>query len=217
MQLYMDRNETARAVESHTGIDRQMTQMVWDRLEEQNPVFFQQYYIRVVLKQQILRFNQLLEQQHRAMNFPPVPAKQQMSMELAAETAPHNGDSPLSVMNFENEADSDKLPAIPAGSVGLGEVAGSAPHLVPGGSLPRSSLEAQGMRINAALDSAQRPISQVPNLTAGGHHAGNIRGPFQPSTSMAQSLSCFDINLEASVQEALANLALDQGPPSVDL
>ncbi|KAI6677613.1 hypothetical protein NL676_038409 [Syzygium grande] len=85
-----------------------------------------------------------------------------MSMEVS-DTAPQNN-SPESETNYENETESDKLPATPVGSVGSDEVAGPAPHLVAGGSLARSSLEAQGMRINAALDAAHMPISQVPNL-----------------------------------------------------
>ncbi|KAF8012547.1 hypothetical protein BT93_I0649 [Corymbia citriodora subsp. variegata] len=174
MQLYMDRHETACAVEIHTGIDRQITQMVWDRMEEQNPVFFRHYYIRVALKRQILQFNQLLEQQHQAMNFPP------------------QNDSPVSMTNPENEAKSDQIP----GCVGSEEVVGSVPHPAPCSSLAHSSLEAQGARITATLDSAETPISQVPNLIAGGHLAGNFRGPFQPSSSMAQSLSHVDSNLE---------------------
>ncbi|KAF7847297.1 hypothetical protein BT93_L3110 [Corymbia citriodora subsp. variegata] len=72
------------------------------------------------------------------------------------------------------------------------------------------------MTITATLDSAETPISQVPNLIAGGHLDGNFRGPFQPSSSMAQSLSRVDSNLEAFAQEALANLALDQGSRSAD-
>ncbi|KAI6693372.1 hypothetical protein NL676_021082 [Syzygium grande] len=59
------------------------------------------------------------------------------------------------------QAESDKLPVIPVGFVRSEEVAGSAPHLVPGGNLACPSLEAQGMRI----DSANVPISQVLNLT----------------------------------------------------
>lgn len=117
-------------------------------------------------------------------------AEEQMSKELE-ETVPqppvttnglsHQDDSPMSVMNCRNKAESDKLLAIPVGFVGSEEVVRSAPHLVPGGNLNCPSLEEQGMRINAALDAAHAPISHLSNLIDDGHRAANFRGPFQPS------------------------------------
>ena len=37
--------------------------VVWQRLEEENQEFFQFYYIRLALKEQIIRFNELLKKQ----------------------------------------------------------------------------------------------------------------------------------------------------------
>ncbi|GKV35291.1 hypothetical protein SLEP1_g43587 [Rubroshorea leprosula] len=42
--------------------------VVWDRLEEENQVFFQEYYQRLVLMDQINEFNRLLEKQLQLMN-----------------------------------------------------------------------------------------------------------------------------------------------------
>ncbi|XP_056164918.1 uncharacterized protein LOC130137500 [Syzygium oleosum] len=210
----MNREETARALEIHFRIDSHLTRMVWDKLEESNQEFFQNYYTRLALIQQIVRFNQLLEQQHQAMNSPPVPAEEQMSMEVS-ETAPQKN-SPESEMNYENEVESDKLPATPVGSVGSEEVAGSTPHLVAGGSLARSSLEAQGMRINAALDAAHMPISQVPNLLQVATKL-QTSGDLFNHQLMARSLSHLDIKAEASVQENLSNSASGQDSPSEDV
>ncbi len=42
--------------------------MVWNKLEEQNPQFFQLYYTSIKLKDQIVAFNYLVGQQVR-MNF----------------------------------------------------------------------------------------------------------------------------------------------------
>ncbi len=39
--------------------------MVWQKLEEQNPHFFQLYYISIKLKDQIVAFNYLVGQQVR--------------------------------------------------------------------------------------------------------------------------------------------------------
>lgn len=40
---------------------------MWQKLEEENPDFFRGYHLRLVLKDQIVRFNQLLEQQAELM------------------------------------------------------------------------------------------------------------------------------------------------------
>jgi len=40
---------------------------VWQKLEEENEEFFKAYYARLVLKQQILQFNKLLDQQVQLM------------------------------------------------------------------------------------------------------------------------------------------------------
>ncbi|XP_056164945.1 uncharacterized protein LOC130137509 [Syzygium oleosum] len=208
IQLYMDRDETAHALEIHFRIDSHLTRMVWDKLEESNQEFFQNYYTRLALKRQIGKINELLEQQHLDKNFPLVPAEQQMSMK-PQETAPL-ANSPVSKTSNENEAESSsKLPANPVSFVGSEEVVGS-DLLIPSGSLTRSSLE------NAALDTAHMPISRVPNLIAGGHHTANLRGPVQPSSSMAQSLSHLDSNPQASNQKDLSNFASGQGSQSAD-
>ena len=39
------------------------TSLVWQKLEEQNPDFFMAYHVRVKLKDQVVLFNHLLEQQ----------------------------------------------------------------------------------------------------------------------------------------------------------
>lgn len=41
---------------------------VWQKLEEENEEFFKAYYLRIKLKKQILKFNQLLEKQCCLMN-----------------------------------------------------------------------------------------------------------------------------------------------------
>ncbi|KAI6677612.1 hypothetical protein NL676_038408 [Syzygium grande] len=105
-----------------------------------------------------------------------------------------------SKMMMSRAESSSKLPANPVNFVGSEEVVGS-DLVIPSSSLARSSLE------NAALDTAHMPISRVPNLIAGGHHTANLRGPVQPSSSMAQSLSHLDSNPQASDQKDLANFA----------
>jgi hypothetical protein len=40
---------------------------VWQKLEEENHEFFKAYYVRLMLKNQIMAFNKLLEDQYRIM------------------------------------------------------------------------------------------------------------------------------------------------------
>ncbi|XP_048134941.1 uncharacterized protein LOC115733421 [Rhodamnia argentea] len=210
LQLYMNRNETAHTLEVQFGIDPRLTRLTWDKLAEDNPEFFQNYYTRLVLIKQINRFNELLEQQHRAMNIPLVP-EQQMSTELA-ETA-KQADSPVSITNNENEAQSDSNPV---SSVGSEVVVGFDLNLMPSDSPAQSPLEGQGMKTNAALDSALMQISQVPNLITGGSHTANFRGPAQPSSSMAGSSSHLDSNPEESGFHSRIMAAPDQNARSTE-
>jgi hypothetical protein len=53
---------------------------VWQKLEEQNPAFFQAYYVRLKVKEQITLFNHLLDQHvhlmHKLRNYSGPPHKQ---------------------------------------------------------------------------------------------------------------------------------------------
>ncbi|KAL3730853.1 hypothetical protein ACJRO7_027816 [Eucalyptus globulus] len=211
----MERRETVTALETHYGIDPALTRVVWDRLVTCNWDFFQEYFLRLVVKRQIVRFNQLLEQQHRAMSNLPVPVQQQQQtpMELD-ETAPQ-ADTPLSGTTNENEAECKSLPPNPVSFVGSED--GSEPNLVLGSSLAQSSSEGPEMRIDAAPDAAHMQISQVPNLIAGGDQAANFGGPVQHSSLATQSLSHLDSNREGPDQKDRANFASGQGSPSADL
>ena len=50
-------------LQQQAKVEPGFTQLVWQKLEEQNPDFFQAYYTRLKLKDQIVLFNHLLEQQ----------------------------------------------------------------------------------------------------------------------------------------------------------
>lgn len=61
-------------------VEASFTDLVWQKLEEQNPDFFRSYYTRLKLKDQIVMFNHVLEQQvsmvqrlQRAYYMPPAP------------------------------------------------------------------------------------------------------------------------------------------------
>uniref|UniRef100_A0A0D6R3J5 Angiotensin-converting enzyme 2 n=1 Tax=Araucaria cunninghamii TaxID=56994 RepID=A0A0D6R3J5_ARACU len=67
IKSYMTKNEIIQALSTHAKIDPCFTQLVWQRLEKENQDFFRKYYIWLKIKEQILLFNHLLEQQHQLM------------------------------------------------------------------------------------------------------------------------------------------------------
>ena len=67
LQLYMNKGEVVRTLSSRARIEPAFTTLVWKKLEEENSEFFRAYYIRLMLKRQIILFNHLLEQQCHLM------------------------------------------------------------------------------------------------------------------------------------------------------
>lgn len=63
LQLYMSQKEVVNTLQSKAKIEPGFTKLVWQKLEDQNPDFFKAYYTRLKLKDQIILFNHLLEQQ----------------------------------------------------------------------------------------------------------------------------------------------------------
>ncbi|PWA29496.1 hypothetical protein CTI12_AA626790 [Artemisia annua] len=64
---YMNKKETIDILYQQK-IEPAFTKIVWQTLEEQNQDFFKAYYPRLVLKEQIIRFNNLVGQQAAIMN-----------------------------------------------------------------------------------------------------------------------------------------------------
>lgn len=78
LQLYMNEREVVNTLLNQAKIEPGFTGLVWQKLEEQNPDFFKAYYTRLLVKQQITKFNELLRQQvelmqkMQATNGPPI-------------------------------------------------------------------------------------------------------------------------------------------------
>ncbi|XVF16993.1 hypothetical protein REPUB_Repub10bG0078800 [Reevesia pubescens] len=68
LQLYMTQKEVVETLLAQARIEPGFTELVWQKLEEENREFFQAYYLRLMVKQQIMEFNKLLEQQLRLMH-----------------------------------------------------------------------------------------------------------------------------------------------------
>ncbi|KAL2952585.1 hypothetical protein AAZX31_19G119100 [Glycine max] len=67
LQLYMSQKEVVETLLAQAKIEPGFTELVWQKLEEENEEFFKAYYARLVLKQQIMQFNKLLDQQVQLM------------------------------------------------------------------------------------------------------------------------------------------------------
>ncbi|KAL7134223.1 hypothetical protein ABFS83_11G012700 [Erythranthe nasuta] len=63
LQLYMSEREVVSTLLQQAEIEPGFTELVWHKLETENQEFFRAYHLRLIVKDQILRFNQLLEKQ----------------------------------------------------------------------------------------------------------------------------------------------------------
>lgn len=67
IQLHMSKNDAVTMLLRDARIQPSITELVWQRLEEENREFFNVYYIRLALKDQIKMFNELLKKQAELM------------------------------------------------------------------------------------------------------------------------------------------------------
>ncbi|CAN4118522.1 unnamed protein product [Withania somnifera] len=71
LQLYMNQEEVVRTLLHQAKIEPGFTELVWQKLEEENQEFFRAYHIRLMVKDQIERFNDLLARQVETMQMFP--------------------------------------------------------------------------------------------------------------------------------------------------
>ncbi|XP_019454662.1 PREDICTED: uncharacterized protein LOC109355863 isoform X3 [Lupinus angustifolius] len=74
LQLYMSQAEVVETLLNQAKIEPGFTELVWQKLEEENQEFFRAYYLMLMVKQQIQEFNSLLEQQVQLMHLQPTAA-----------------------------------------------------------------------------------------------------------------------------------------------
>ncbi|XP_042020993.1 uncharacterized protein LOC121768522 isoform X1 [Salvia splendens] len=67
LQLYMSEREVVNTLLHQAKIEPGFTELVWQKLEAENQEFFRAYHLMLIVKDQILRFNQLLEKQVELM------------------------------------------------------------------------------------------------------------------------------------------------------
>lgn len=67
LSQYMTQAEVIATLQVQADVDPALTCLVWSKLEEANPDFFLSYDVRLKLKDQIVAFNYLVEQQTRLL------------------------------------------------------------------------------------------------------------------------------------------------------
>ena len=60
LELYMTQQEIVKALSLQANIEPGLTNLVWEKLQEQNPDFFRAYGTRLRVKEQIREFNGLV-------------------------------------------------------------------------------------------------------------------------------------------------------------
>ncbi|XP_047333392.1 uncharacterized protein LOC124936906 [Impatiens glandulifera] len=63
IKRHMSLNETKNTLWLKAKINPAYTELAWKQLDKANPAFFKAYHYRLLVKDQIVRFNQLLERQ----------------------------------------------------------------------------------------------------------------------------------------------------------
>lgn len=67
LQLHMSQKEVINTLSHRAKIEPSFTELVWQKLEEENQEFFKAYHLRLIVKDQIMQFNSLLERQVELM------------------------------------------------------------------------------------------------------------------------------------------------------
>ncbi|KAI5561831.1 hypothetical protein POPTR_015G014550v4 [Populus trichocarpa] len=68
LQLYMNKKRVIRTVFEQVGIEPNVTSGVWDQMTRENAEFFEEYYKKLILIDQIEAFNRLVERQCHLQN-----------------------------------------------------------------------------------------------------------------------------------------------------
>ncbi|KAK1321399.1 hypothetical protein QJS10_CPA03g01709 [Acorus calamus] len=149
LQLYMNQKEVVETLLFQAKIEPGFTELVWQKLEEENQEFFKAYRVRLMLKHQIIMFNQLLGEQAALM-------VHQNSVRYASEhTASARSDnfcrplSPSAVVNGGRSSMYQSMQPVPDTSRHAGKIEIS-PHLLPSQNMPMELLPGMnGMTIKS--------------------------------------------------------------------
>ncbi|GFP80826.1 hypothetical protein PHJA_000225900 [Phtheirospermum japonicum] len=100
----MSQREVVSTLLHQAKIEPGFTELVWQKLEAENQEFFRAYHLRLIVKEQILRYNQLLERQVELMS--------QIS-QTGVVSIPHSNGSQIHSMH-NNTAYQSPQPGVPS-------------------------------------------------------------------------------------------------------
>eukprot|EP00727_Mastigamoeba_balamuthi_P006647 m51a1_g2602 hypothetical protein (308) ;mRNA; r:462247-463329 len=126
LQWYLGEGEVIETLFREAGIEPGLTALVWNKLLEQNPTFFRAYTTRVLLKEQVVAFNNLV--QHHA-------SVSQQQQQQAGQDGPSH--SATSALQLSESASPPQQAKSPGGASGLPVT--SPPMRLPLVSSPRAS------------------------------------------------------------------------------
>ncbi|XP_057437995.1 uncharacterized protein LOC130730104 isoform X8 [Lotus japonicus] len=205
LQLYMSRQEVVDKLVCQAKIEPSFTELVWQKLEEENEEFFRAYYTRLMLKQQIVEFNRLLDQQLHLMHSNSLSASNGSHNPAVASLPASNG-SHISAVSSLSNSNGSHIPTISSlpNSNGSHITAVSSLPISNGSHIPRipSLLNSNGSHITA--------VSSLPNSN-GSHIPTRHENPTCYSAERPQP-DLMSENMQHSVNSRLSNTFNNGGP-----
>ncbi|KAL3637174.1 hypothetical protein CASFOL_019473 [Castilleja foliolosa] len=170
LQLYMSQREVVSTLLHQAKIEPGFTELVhdtvWQKLEAENQEFFRAYHLRLIVKEQILRYNQLLERQVELMD--------QIS-QTGVVSIPHSNGSQIHSTLHNNTAYQSTQHVVPSiKPENMHPVINSIPNVYSNGA---SSMQQQCMPVAVNMTGQSGRIDMPANmLLAQSSNAGMIQG-----------------------------------------
>ncbi|XP_057437994.1 uncharacterized protein LOC130730104 isoform X7 [Lotus japonicus] len=219
LQLYMSRQEVVDKLVCQAKIEPSFTELVWQKLEEENEEFFRAYYTRLMLKQQIVEFNRLLDQQLHLMHSNSLSASNGSHNPAVASLPASNGShiSAVSSLSNSNGSHIPTIASLPASNGSQIPAVSSLPnsngsHITAVSSLPISN-GSHIPRIPSLLNSNGSHITAVSSLpnSNGSHIPTRHENPTCYSAERPQP-DLMSENMQHSVNSRLSNTFNNGGP-----
>ncbi|KAL2486078.1 Uncharacterized protein Adt_30834 [Abeliophyllum distichum] len=93
LMVYMNKKEVMDTLITRDHQDPGVAEIVWHRLETQNPDFFKAYHLMRLVKQQIVEFNRLLSEQAEVMRRTGLSGMTSIPMSIESDISPINQSS----------------------------------------------------------------------------------------------------------------------------
>ncbi|XP_019454661.1 PREDICTED: nuclear receptor coactivator 6-like isoform X2 [Lupinus angustifolius] len=207
LQLYMSQAEVVETLLNQAKIEPGFTELVWQKLEEENQEFFRAYYLMLMVKQQIQEFNSLLEQQVQLMHLQPTAASSLPNSSgshiPAVASSPNSNGSHIHTVASLLTSNGSHLPAVPLLSTSNGS------HI----SAVSSQSNSNGSHAPAG---PQNQAHYAAERTRGGLKPENIQHPV--GSSLSNVFGNGQSSLQATMRAAIdmsAHSSRVNGPPNM--